>query len=215
MKKISLLVVVVGFIFCLSGCGGAEKKENAEQASEESIAETTNEKDEIDHSSESVEENELTAADVVQKTIGKSFTDEEQGYIVTVEEMVTNIPGEPTGGPSDGTFFGVACKVKVTSTEEKLLNSFSNDFKLVVGNEVIKKESSFLNFSSYTKEQDWKQLDYSTRHGEIKEGWVIFKLNIKDRDVPLTFRYARPEIPVTVIGGDNYTISAKDFDIEL
>ncbi|MGL4695942.1 hypothetical protein [Enterococcus larvae] len=211
MKKISMGLLAVGVLFFLASCGSEEATEKMGSATEE----TTSESEILSVSSESSEEIGVTEEDVLQKVIDQSFSDEEQGYTVTVQEMVTNIPGKREGDNYEGELFGVAIKVLVASTEKKLSSNFRGDFKLQVGNEVVKPLSYFSYFSEYAEEQEWKQLDSSVRSGETKEGWIIFALNIAEMDTPLTFRCDRSEIPVTVIGGDDYTIPAEEFSIEL
>lgn len=213
MKKIKIGLTVVGVVFLLAGCGSKEATDQGESTTEISTETSTSQARSI--SSESSEEVGVTKEDIVQKTIDKSFFDEEQGYTVTVQEMVTNIPGKREGDNYEGNLFGVALKVLVACDEKKLASNFKNDFKLKAGNEVFNSLSFFTYFSDYAEEEGWTLLDSSVRPGETREGWVIFALDIANIDTPLTFRYDRPEMPVTVINGDDYTIPAKTFDIDL
>lgn len=211
MKKSGIRLAIILLCFALTGCGSNEVNKN-EGTAENEIEQTTSESQ--FNSNSSSEKRNIAKEDILQKSIGQSFVDEEQGYKVTVQEMVTNIPGKLEGENSEGELFGVALKVLVASTEKKLSSGFKYSFQLQIGNEIINSQSIFSYFSDYAEEQNWKLLDY-VRSGETKEGWIIFAVDKSNIDVPLTLKCQRPEIPVTVIGGEDYTIPPKEFTIEL
>lgn len=213
MKKLIVRLTAIAICLGLTGCGSSEANENEGTAKSENEIEQTPSESRSTSSSSSEKRN-ITKEDILQKAIGKSFVDEEQGYTVTVQEMVTNIPGKLEGDNYEGELFGVALKVLVASTEKKLSSGFKHTFQLQIGNEVINSQSFFSYFSDYAEEQNWKLIEH-VRSGETKEGWIIFAVDRTNIDVPLTLKCQRPEIPVTVIGGENYTIPPKDFTVEL
>lgn len=212
MKKTLLCLTTLGVLLLLAGCQSTK----GEAEEDYSSTEVTSESDMGISSSTNKADSEITMEDISQKVIDKSFSDDEQHYNVTVQEMVTNIPGKREGENHDGDHFGVAVKVLVASTGKNLSSGFRSDFQLQVGNETINTSSSYYAyFSDYAEEQGWKPLDSTIKSGETKEGWIIFFLDNLDKDKPLSFKCKRPEIPVTVIGGENYTIPAEDFIVEL
>ena len=191
MKKLMALVLTLVLALSLTACNDSGTNTNTNTG-------TNNDKKE-----------EFIVGEIIQKNVGETIVDEELGRTITVLEVVKNVPADYLGSDK---YFGVALKLRVERNSEMTLIG-GLDFQLLVNGEKAKYAYITSSFSKYAEEQGWEELESNIPNGESREGWIIFR--VTDSNAELTFRYARPELPVTVFGGENYTIPAENFDIKL
>ena len=205
VKKLVVLILVFILSLSLVACGS---NNNDESSGDKNVQNDNNNPPSEDND----EEEGFTLDDIAQIPVGKSIDDDELGYTITVEEMVKNIPNEKTAASGE---FGIALKVRLerNSNDPKfVVGAFRASFlQLLVNGEAAKER--FKSFSDYAEEQGWGKLKPPKSKEDSSEGWLIFI--VTDSSATFTFRHERPEIPVRVIGDKDYTIPAKDFDIEL
>jgi hypothetical protein len=145
--------------------------------------------------------------------VNQTITDPELGYTITVKNVIRNIPIDSTqadGFRSRNT--GVGVEVDIANNSQYEAAFLMSSLSLIAGGQSRISGASIVR--EYVADNNLPILEtFRVPHGETASGWLFFTT---DQDTSnMVFRYSRREVRVGVIFGENFTIPAQDFDIQL
>ncbi len=208
---ISLAILLIVLIFSMSGgffLLDRSNKKAADQSTNNDMTISATDEFATD-TTQGASSNDTATAELSEKAINETITDESLGTTIKVNKVRRNVPFNADLSTLNKSQTSFAVEVTVSAGDKYGSTVSSSNFKLISGSKTT--SESDIPFKDYVAKEKLVVLETPTR-GKSATGWLFFYVS-KDQAEPASLRYTRGE--AKVIGGTGGSIPAKQADVAL
>lgn len=207
---ISLVILLIVLIFSMSGGFFLLNRSNDTSSDQSSVNDTAlSTTDELATDTTPSAASSETTAELSEKAINETITDEALGTTIKVNKVRRNVPFNADLSALGKSQTSFAVEVTVTAGTKYGSTVSSSNFKLITGSKTT--SESDIPFQDYVAKEKLTVFETPTR-GKSATGWLFFYVT-NDQAKTASLRYTRAE--AKIIGGSGGSIPAKQADVAL